>query len=142
VRVPLVELCLQVKVLELGSIARFLQKAIDPPKDEAVATSVDTLREVGALDDAEELTALGHHLAALPVDVRVGKLLLLGASFGCLDPILTIAAALSYKSPFASSQVGAHRPSTPSAERMSRNLWASFLLMQRPRCVTRDGLEK
>ena len=61
--------------------------------------------KVGALDDAEELTALGHHLAALPVDVRVGKLLLLGASFGCLDPILTIAAALSYKSPFASSQV-------------------------------------
>jgi HrpA-like RNA helicase len=57
--------------------------------------------QVGALDDAEELTALGHHLAALPVDVRVGKLLLLGASFGCLDPILTIAAALSYKSPFA-----------------------------------------
>ena len=44
---PLVDLCLQVKVLELGSIARFLQKAIDPPKDEAVTTSVDTLREVG-----------------------------------------------------------------------------------------------
>ena len=67
----------------------------NPPRHSHLPT------QVGALDDAEELTALGHHLAALPVDVRVGKLLLLGASFGCLDPILTIAAALSYKSPFA-----------------------------------------
>lgn len=45
-RVPLVDLCLQVKVLELGSIAMFLDKAIDPPKEEAVTTSIDTLKEV------------------------------------------------------------------------------------------------
>jgi len=45
----------------------------------------------------------GHHLAQLPVDARVGKLLLLGCSLGCLSPVLTIAACLSYKSPFSSS---------------------------------------
>ncbi len=37
-----------------------------------------------ASDTSEELTALGYHLAALPVDVRVGKLILFGAMFGCI----------------------------------------------------------
>jgi len=45
----------------------------------------------------------GHHLAQLPVDARVGKLLLLACSLGCLAPALTIAACLSYKSPFSTS---------------------------------------
>lgn len=48
----------------------------------------------------ESLTALGAHLANLPVDVHIGKMILFGAIFRCLDPVLTIAAALSFKSPF------------------------------------------
>ena len=44
----------------------------------------------------------GHHLARLPVDPRIGKLLLLAAVAGCLAPALSVAAALSYKSPFLS----------------------------------------
>lgn len=40
------------------------------------------------------LTPLGYHLAQLPMDARVGKLLLIAATLQCLDPILTIAAAL------------------------------------------------
>lgn len=51
-------------------------------------------------DGTESLTALGAHLANLPVDVHIGKMMMFGAIFRCLDPILTIAAALSYKSPF------------------------------------------
>jgi ATP-dependent RNA helicase DHX29 len=39
-------------------------------------------------------------LSNLPVDVHIGKMLLFGAMFQCLDPILTIAASLSFKSPF------------------------------------------
>lgn len=46
------------------------------------------------------LTPLGVHLASLPVDCRLGKLLLLGAVFGCADEALTIAATLSQRSPF------------------------------------------
>ena len=42
-------------------------------------------------------------MAQLPVDARVGKLLLLAASLGCLAPALTIAASLSYKAPFSAS---------------------------------------
>jgi ATP-dependent RNA helicase DHX29 len=43
---------------------------------------------------------LGAHLSNLPVDVHIGKMILFGSIFRCLDPILTIAAALSFKSPF------------------------------------------
>ena len=42
----------------------------------------------------------GRHLAALPVDAKIGKLLVLAAALGCLAPALSIAAAASHKSPF------------------------------------------
>ena len=48
----------------------------------------------------EELTPLGHHLANLPVNPRIGKIILFGAVFSCLDPVLTIASALGFKEPF------------------------------------------
>lgn len=63
-------------------------------------SSIARLQSVGALDDKIELTALGGHLAALPVDVRIGKLLLFGAIFSCVDAALTMAACLSFKNPF------------------------------------------
>ncbi len=53
-----------------------------------------------ALDDNEDLTPLGYHLAKMPVDPQTGKMLLLGAMFSCLDPILTVAASLSFKDAF------------------------------------------
>ena len=49
----------------------------------------------GAFDEDEELTTLGKHLANLPVDPGIGKMLIYAAMFGCLDPCLTVAAALS-----------------------------------------------
>ncbi|MCO5571415.1 hypothetical protein L7F22_025155 [Adiantum nelumboides] len=103
-RVPLVELCLQIKSLSLGKIGAFLEKAIERPKIEAVDSAIRILHEVGALDSKEELTALGFHLAKLPVDVHIGKMILYGAILGCVSPILTIAACLSYKSPFSAPQ--------------------------------------
>ena len=56
--------------------------------------------QAGALDDRERLTRLGAVLSCLPVDVHIGKLLILGAAFHVTDPVLTIAAALSVQSPF------------------------------------------
>ncbi|KAK7348503.1 hypothetical protein VNO80_23061 [Phaseolus coccineus] len=99
-RMPLVELCLQIKLLSFGYIKPFLLEALEPPKVEAMDSAISLLYEVGALEGDEELTPLGHHLAKLPVDVLIGKMLLYGAIFGCLSPILSIAAFLSYKSPF------------------------------------------
>ncbi|KAL1204479.1 DExH-box ATP-dependent RNA helicase DExH7 [Cardamine amara subsp. amara] len=99
-RMPLVELCLQIKLLGLGHIKPFLCKALEPPSEGAINSAISLLHEVGAVEGDEELTPLGHHLAKLPVDVLIGKMLLYGGIFGCLSPILSIAAFLSYKSPF------------------------------------------
>ena len=51
-----------------------------------------------------ECSGAGRHLSQLPVDAGVGKLLVLGAALGCLSTCLTVAACLSYRTPFASSQ--------------------------------------
>ncbi|ORZ02997.1 P-loop containing nucleoside triphosphate hydrolase protein [Syncephalastrum racemosum] len=101
-RLPLEELCLRIKICELGSIREVLASALDPPLSKQVDNAIMTLEEVQALssDGTESLTALGAHLANLPVDVHIGKMMMFGAIFRCLDPILTIAASLSYKSPF------------------------------------------
>lgn len=55
---------------------------------------------MGALDARETLTALGWHLARLPVHPAAGKLLLLGALFGCLDRAASVAAVWGFKDPF------------------------------------------
>ncbi|XP_041849753.1 ATP-dependent DNA/RNA helicase DHX36 [Melanotaenia boesemani] len=99
-RTPLEELCLQIKILKLGSISRFLEKALDPPTEKAVNLAIKNLTDLNALDHTENLTALGFHLARLPVEPHIGKLILFGALLGCLDPVLIIAASLSFKDPF------------------------------------------
>ena len=68
--------------------------------DPDAASSGCNAQMLQAMDSKQELTALGHHLATLPVDARVGKMLLYAAILGCLDPVLTVAAALSTRSPF------------------------------------------
>jgi ATP-dependent RNA helicase DHX36 len=93
-RTPLDALCLQIKILGLGDIRKFLSMAIEPPPEGAIASALKSLHELDAVDSKDELTALGHHLAELPVDARLGKMMLYGAMFSCLDPILTIAAGV------------------------------------------------
>uniref|UniRef100_A0A8C5MGJ1 ATP-dependent DNA/RNA helicase DHX36 n=1 Tax=Leptobrachium leishanense TaxID=445787 RepID=A0A8C5MGJ1_9ANUR len=100
VRTPLEELCLQIKILKLGGIAAFLIKLMDPPSREAIRLAISHLMELNALDRREELTPLGVHLARLPVEPHIGKMILFGALFCCLDPVLTIAGSLSFKDPF------------------------------------------
>lgn len=72
---------------------------------ESLNAAKQRLRDLGALTEDEKLTPLGYHLACLPVDVRIGKLMLFGAIFRCLDPALTIAASLAFKSPFVRKPV-------------------------------------
>ncbi|BFZ63809.1 ATPdependent RNA helicase [Saitoella coloradoensis] len=101
-RTPLEQLCLRIKILPFlkGRIDDVLSKVIEPPSDEAVKNAILTLRTLQALSREEDLTPLGFHLGRLPVDVRIGKLIVMACIFGCLDPCLTIAAAMSIKSPF------------------------------------------
>lgn len=75
---------------------------LEPPAKENIDAAVLRLQHVGAFDKENNLTPLGHHLATLPVDVRIGKLILYGAIFRCADAALTMAACLNYKSPFVS----------------------------------------
>lgn len=91
---------LQAKILQLGKIQDFFPKLMNPPTQEALDLSVDLLKRLNALDDDEYLTPLGYHLAKLPVAPQIGKMLLFGAIFSCLNPILNIAVSLDFKDAF------------------------------------------
>ncbi|XP_032192118.1 ATP-dependent RNA helicase DHX29 isoform X2 [Mustela erminea] len=100
-RVPLEELCLHIMKCNLGSPEDFLSKALDPPQLQVISNAMNLLRKIGACELNEPtLTPLGQHLAALPVNVKIGKMLIFGAIFGCLDPVATLAAVMTEKSPF------------------------------------------
>ncbi|KAH8419691.1 hypothetical protein KR009_001107 [Drosophila setifemur] len=104
-RVPLEQIVLRIKTLQTFASRNTLSvllETLEAPTEDSVLGALTRLRDVGALDAEDQLTPLGHHLAALPVDVRIGKLMLYGAIFQCLDSVLTIAACLSNKSPFVS----------------------------------------
>ncbi|KAF2671034.1 ATP-dependent RNA helicase A [Microthyrium microscopicum] len=99
-RLSLQDLVMSVKTSGLGDIEDTLGQALDPPTTKNIRRAIDSLIEVGALTQAEELTPLGRQLAKLSLDAHLGKLCILSATFGCLDAGLTIAAILSSKSPF------------------------------------------
>ncbi|KAG6630812.1 hypothetical protein I3843_13G038200 [Carya illinoinensis] len=99
-RTPLNSLCLQIKSLQVGSIGSFLSAALQPPEPLAVQNAIDFLKMIGALDEKENLTNLGKFLSTLPVDPKLGKMLIMGAIFRCFDPVLTIVSGLSVRDPF------------------------------------------
>nr|XP_055054283.1 3'-5' RNA helicase YTHDC2 isoform X2 [Misgurnus anguillicaudatus] len=101
-RMPLQELCLHTKLLApiTCSIAEFLSKAPEPPHLHAVKNAVQMLKTIDAMDPWEDLTELGYHLADLPVEPHLGKMVLCAVVLKCLDPILTIACTLAHRDPF------------------------------------------
>ncbi|XP_070982936.1 probable ATP-dependent RNA helicase DHX34 isoform X2 [Oncorhynchus clarkii lewisi] len=110
-RVALDSLVLQMKSMSLGDPRSFL--FIDPPPAASIQTAVTYLREQGALDARGDLTSIGSLLAQLPVDVVIGKMLVLGSVFNLVEPVLTVAAALSVQSPFLRS--AQHNPDFATA---------------------------
>ncbi|CAN9511628.1 unnamed protein product [Ophioblennius macclurei] len=100
-RVALDSLVLQMKSMSLGDPLSFV--FIDPPPASSIQTAVTYLKEQGALDSRSQLTSIGTLLAQLPVDVVIGKMLVLGSLFNLVEPVLTVAAALSVQSPFLRS---------------------------------------
>jgi len=94
-RTPLHELALSIKLLRLGSVGQFLSKALEPPPIDAVIEAEVLLREMRCFDKNDELTPLGRILARLPVEPRLGKMMILGALFGCGDAVATVAAQAS-----------------------------------------------
>lgn len=102
-RLSLQDLVLRVKICRLGEVEQTLLEALDPPSPKNIRRAIDSLKEVKALTSNESLTPLGSQLAKLPLDVFLGKLIIHGAFFRCLDAAVSIAAILSSKSPFVNT---------------------------------------
>uniref|UniRef100_A0A182K5F6 ATP-dependent RNA helicase DHX36 n=1 Tax=Anopheles christyi TaxID=43041 RepID=A0A182K5F6_9DIPT len=100
VRVALEEVILQIKILQLGEARAFMAHLLDKPNDGIIESSLELLNRLNAIDDGQKLTPLGFHLARLPMDPRTGKMILLASIFGCIDPITSIAASLTFKTAF------------------------------------------
>ncbi|KAL6554433.1 hypothetical protein OROMI_020106 [Orobanche minor] len=123
-RMPLEELCLQVKLIEPScKIETFLQKTLDPPVYETIRNAVAVLQNIGALSPDEKLTELGEKLGALPVHPLTSKMLFLAILLNCLDPALTLACASDYKDPFILPMLPTERKKAQAA----RLELASFL---------------
>jgi len=114
-RVPLERAALRAKRLFPDiPAAHTLSELPQPPSAQAIRSALATLISLGAIEPAvergvgraaaqEALTPLGCHLAVLPLDVRIGKLVLLGAMLGARDAATTLAATLTHRSPFSAA---------------------------------------
>lgn len=92
-RSSLAGVILRMKSLHLGDVERF--PFLEAPQRRAIADGYQLLNELGAVDDANELTPMGAELAKLPLDPRVGRMILEARSRGALEEVLVIASALS-----------------------------------------------
>jgi len=96
-RSSLANVILRMKSLALGTVEEF--PFIDPPASKAIQDGYALLAELGAVDEANELTEIGRQLAKLPVDPRIGRMVLAAKSENALGEVLVIAAALSVQDP-------------------------------------------
>ncbi len=96
-RTNLAAVILQMKAWRLGDVEEF--PFVEPPERKHVNDGYRLLQELGAVDDRRRLTRLGGDLARLPVDPRIGRMLLEAARQSCLDEVLVIASALSVQDP-------------------------------------------
>ncbi|MFP5474638.1 MAG: ATP-dependent RNA helicase HrpA [Gammaproteobacteria bacterium] len=92
-RSSLAGVILRMKSLHLGDVTQF--PFLEAPSGRAVADGYQLLGELGAVDDANELTEIGRELARLPLDPRVGRMILEGRTRGALQEVLVIASAMS-----------------------------------------------
>ncbi|WP_051206481.1 ATP-dependent RNA helicase HrpA [Oceanospirillum maris] len=96
-RTNLASVILQMLNLRLGKIESF--PFVDQPDNRFVRDGFRLLHELGAVDNQERLTKVGRQLARLPIDPRIGRMVLSGAEHGALNELLIIASALSAQDP-------------------------------------------
>jgi len=103
-RTNLSAVLLQMATLGLGDITSF--PFLDPPDRRAVAAGIAVLEEIGALRKApanvplaERVTQIGRRLARMPVDPRLGRMVIAAEDLGCLDDVIVLAAALTIRDP-------------------------------------------
>ncbi|UCV22212.1 ATP-dependent RNA helicase HrpA [Ferribacterium limneticum] len=96
-RSSLAGVILRMKSLRLTDVESF--PFIEPPPAKAIADGYALLQELGALDDDNVLTPIGASLAKLPLDPRIGRMLVAARDLGCLKEVMVIAAGLSAQDP-------------------------------------------
>ncbi|MET0321890.1 MAG: ATP-dependent RNA helicase HrpA, partial [Duganella sp.] len=96
-RSSLASVILRMKSLHLTDVESF--PFIEPPLARAIADGYQLLQELGAVDEYNQLTPLGQKLAKLPLDPRVGRMILAALDNVCLSEVLIIASALSVQDP-------------------------------------------
>ena len=96
-RSSLAGVILRMKSLKLTDVESF--PFIEPPPAKAIADGYALLQELGALDEDNRLTKVGDALAKLPLDPRIGRMLVAARDLGCLKEVMVIAAGLSVQDP-------------------------------------------
>ncbi len=96
-RTNLAAVILRMLDLGLGEVGQF--PFVDPPDKRYINDGYRLLHELGAVDEARALTRLGRELARLPVDPRIGRMILAARDLGCLHEALIIASALTVQDP-------------------------------------------
>ncbi|MCZ8381487.1 ATP-dependent RNA helicase HrpA [Mycobacterium sp. CPCC 205372] len=96
-RTNLAAVLLQMSALGLGDVERF--PFLDPPDARSIRDGVQLLQELGAFDEGGALTDVGRRLARLPLDPRIGRMILQADTEGCVREVLVLAAALSIPDP-------------------------------------------
>lgn len=96
-RTNLASVILQTISLRLGKLDEF--PFLDPPRPTAVQAGYKALHELGAINDRQELTRIGQQLSQLPVDPRIGRMILAAHDEACLHEVLIIASALELRDP-------------------------------------------
>lgn len=142
-RTNLASVILQMTAIGLGDVEAF--PFVEAPDRRLVADGVGLLEELGALEadpgapGGRRLTEVGRRLARLPVDPRLGRMVLAGAEEGCLHEVMVIAAALSIQDPRERPQDKAHTAERyhavhvdPSSDFLTLlNLWTHLRRLQR-----------
>ncbi|MBB2913302.1 ATP-dependent helicase HrpA [Streptosporangium becharense] len=96
-RTNLASVILQMTSIGLGDVGAF--PFVEPPDQRQVKDGYDLLQELGAFDQARQMTPLGRKLAGLPVDPRLARMVLEADHNGCVREVMVIAAALSIQDP-------------------------------------------
>ncbi len=96
-RSSLASVILRMAALRLGNVAEF--PFIEAPSSRLISDGYQLLQELGAVDDNRQITPVGRQLAKLPLDPRVGRMILAARQENCLTEILIIGAALSVQDP-------------------------------------------
>ena len=140
-RTNLAAVILQMHALKLGDIEAF--PFVEPPDGRYIRDGQRTLRELGALSEEGQLTDTGRRLAKLPLDPRLGRILLAGAEEHCLEEVAIIASALSVPDPRdrpADKQTQADQKHAPLRDEQSDFL--SLLKLWREYAKQREQLSR